>query len=62
VEYAFVPGWSLKLEYQYIDLGGQSLSNVASDWGIDRTKADNNFSTLRVGLNYHFPSEPAPLK
>ncbi len=62
VEYVFAPGWSAKLEYQYIDLGDQSLSNVASDLAIDRTKVDNNFSTLRVGLNYRLQTDQAPLK
>ncbi len=61
-EYIFAPGWSAKLEYQYIDLGEQNLNNVASDGAVDRTKVDNNFSTLRFGLNYHLPNNEAPLK
>jgi opacity protein-like surface antigen len=62
VEYVFAPGWSAKLEYQYIDLGDQSLSGVASNGEIDRTKVDNSFNTLRVGLNYHLQNDQAPLK
>jgi len=63
VEYLFAPAWSAKIEYQYIDLGSQTVSAVASDGFIDRMPFDNNFSTVRAGINYHFPvSYPAPLK
>jgi opacity protein-like surface antigen len=31
LEYVFAPGWSAKLEYQYIDLGDESLSNIGSN-------------------------------
>lgn len=62
LEYVFAPGWSAKLEYQYIDLGDQSLSGVASNGEIDRTKVDNSFNTLRVGLNYHLQNDYVPLK
>jgi opacity protein-like surface antigen len=62
VEYVFAPGWSAKLEYQYVDLGDQSLSSVASDLTTDRTKVDNSFNTLRVGLNYHLQNDYVPLK
>jgi len=63
VEYLFSPSWSAMVEYQYIDLGDQTLSAIASDGVIDRMHFDNNFSTVRAGINYHFPvSYPAPLK
>ena len=62
LEYVFAPGWSAKLEYQYIDLGNQSLSNIASNLRTDSTKVDNNFNTLRVGVNYHLQSDYVPLK
>ena len=63
VEYLFAPNWSAKVEYQYIDLGSQTVSAVASDGFIDRMPFDNNFSTVRAGINYHLPvSYPAPLK
>lgn len=59
VEYAFTPAWSVKGEYQYIDLGkndpisaaGVSFSNLAP--GI--TNVNNTaFSTVRIGINYRF--------
>ena len=62
LEYVFAPGWSAKLEYQYVDLGAQSLSGLASNGDIDRTKVDNNFNTLRVGFNYHLQSDYVPRK
>jgi outer membrane immunogenic protein len=62
LEYVFAPGWSAKLEYQYIDLGEQSVSNVASNLRTDSTSVYNNFTTLRVGVNYHLQSDYVPLK
>ena len=55
VEYLFTPAWSAKIEYQFIDLGSQTVSAVASDGIIDRMPFDNSFSTVRAGINYHFP-------
>lgn len=46
VEYALTDQWSTKLEYQYIDLEDERLN--ATD------KLDNDFHTVRVGLNYRF--------
>ena len=31
VEYLFAPCWSAKVEYQFIDLGNQTISEVAAD-------------------------------
>lgn len=62
LEYLFAPSWSLKVEYQYIDLGKQTLGAVASDGAIDRLPFDNTFSTVRGGINYHIPTGYAPLK
>ncbi len=46
IEYALTDQWSTKLEYQYIDLEDERLN--ATD------KLDNDFHTVRVGLNYRF--------
>ncbi len=62
VEYLLTPSWSVKVEYQYIDLGNQTISNVASDGYIDRMTFDNSFSTVRAGINYHVNAGYAPLK
>ena len=51
VEYKFTPAWSVKAEYQYIDLGSQKLTD---NLGISTNSLDTNFQTARVGLNYRF--------
>lgn len=50
VEWKLDDRWSTKLEYQYIDLGDQ---RVADGFG-EIEKFDNNFHTVRLGLNYKF--------
>ena len=62
LEYLFAPNWSAKVEYQYIDLGSQTISAFASDGVIDHVSIDNNFSTVRAGFNYHIPAGYSPLK
>ncbi len=62
-EYAFSPSWSLKAEYQFVDLGNVSLTNIASDHLRDTTnKIENNFQTARLGLNYKIRSAYDPLR
>jgi outer membrane immunogenic protein len=62
IEYKFSPKWSAKVEYQFIDLGDQRLSNIASDGLTDRTKVDERLNTVRAGINYHFIPAYEPLK
>ena len=62
VEYLFAPCWSAKVEYQYIDLGNQTITGVATDGVVDRMPFDNTFHTVRAGINYHVPTGYAPLK
>lgn len=61
------PDWSVKGEYQYIDLG-----NSSGYFGLD-DKANNNIArdnvtidrevhTVRAGLNYHLFQEYEPLR
>ena len=59
----FAPNWSLKGEYQYIDLGSvtQSASALVTDpadgatEGNIATRSQNyRFNTVRIGVNYHF--------
>ena len=57
VEYAFAPHWSVKIEYDYVDLGKNPetfsvLVNPASatfGWDID-----HKMQILKVGANYRF--------
>jgi outer membrane immunogenic protein len=66
LEYAINPAWSLKGEYQYLNLGTDKLSGVAdADGGEDRNKgslSDHSYHTVRVGLNYHIQPGYEPLK
>jgi outer membrane immunogenic protein len=65
-EYKFNPAWSLKAEYQYINLGTNDIttifqSQILNACLVDRCK-DDAFHTVRAGLNYHFGTGYAPLK
>jgi outer membrane immunogenic protein len=59
VEWSFAPSWSVKAEYQYINLGTYSLAATettaagASAFAI-ATQARPDFHTLRLGINYLF--------
>jgi outer membrane immunogenic protein len=57
VEYAFSQAWSGKAEYQYINLGTDSLVNggVTADF-------NHEYNTVRLGLNYHVLPGYEPLK
>lgn len=71
VEYAFMPGWSAKIEYDYYDFGRQSMNVpvtasgaitapvVAAGSILIRTPVSvtERMHTVRVGVNYHF-NEP----
>lgn len=51
VEYMVAPDWTVKLEYQYIDLsndGGNLGSTIAAD-------------TFKIGFNWYVHSVPVPL-
>jgi outer membrane immunogenic protein len=56
-EYRFRPAWSLKAEYQYINLG----KNDPTDGNTFRVN-DDAFHTVRIGLNYHMLPSYEPLK
>lgn len=59
VEYKITPSWSLKAEYQYIDLGSEKLTDSA---GVATNELDASFHTARLGLNYRFGGGYEPLK
>jgi outer membrane immunogenic protein len=65
VEHKLTPAWSVKAEYQYIDLGSISaVGPLLPPAGSYSLKAfeDIRFSTVRLGLNYHIGSGYEPLK
>jgi outer membrane immunogenic protein len=68
-EWMFAPRWSLKGEYQYIDLGSTTLATSAvnttsfgeglgqpdcCDAPSGSTKISHTYHTVRLGLNYKF--------
>jgi outer membrane immunogenic protein len=67
VELALAPHWSVKAEYQHIDLGSERLTAPVlppNGFVITSNKLENNADTVRIGLNYRFDSDRyyAPLK
>lgn len=54
IEYALAPNWSTKLEYQYVDLGDETLRGTSLNGNTYGSKYDLDFHTVRVGLNYKF--------
>ena len=60
VELALAPHWSVKVEYQHIDLGSERLAaSVLPPSGITFTsnKIMDVAGTARIGLNYRFNSD-----
>lgn len=56
-EYAFAQNWSIKVEYNYIDLGNREVTfNYTPDDFTTATKTtlDQNFSIVKAGINYRF--------
>ncbi len=66
IEYALTPKWTVKAEYQYIDLGSEdpvgSCTFGLGACGLFRTKIEDTYSTVRAGINYHFGEAYVPLK
>ncbi len=62
IEYRLTPQWSAKAEYQYIDLGSQSLHGIASDNVTDTTTVvETGINTVRLGVNYFVSPAYRPL-
>ncbi len=65
LEYKLNPTWSVKGEYQYINLGKNDPvapgGTAFSSWAGDVVN-DDAFHTVRLGLNYHVGSGYEPLK
>ncbi len=61
LEYAFNPAWSAKAEYQYINLGKDSLA-LTSGGVVGSASFDHEYNTVRLGLNDHILPGYEPLK
>jgi outer membrane immunogenic protein len=56
IEYKFTQAWSAKVEYQYINLGHDTLNGTylpANVTTIQSNALNDHFSTVRAGLNFH---------
>jgi outer membrane immunogenic protein len=64
LEYKINSTWSVKGEYQYINLGDEKLAGVGvgATFGITTKDITTDFHTVRAGLNYKFGSSYEPLK
>jgi outer membrane immunogenic protein len=55
IEWAFLAGWSAKVEYDYIDFGRRSVDFAAVAGVIPVSlDVDQRISQVKVGLNYRF--------
>ena len=61
-EWMFLPGWSTKVEYMYMDFGNRDvtlLTTIGPFAGQPSLgQIDQHIHTIKVGLNYHFTSWP----
>jgi len=65
LEQALAPAWSLKFEYNYINVDGPSVATPPSIFfpplGVvlaNQTSVRNEFHVAKVGVNYHFGADP----
>jgi outer membrane immunogenic protein len=57
VEYALAPSWSMSLEYDYYSFGTKKVTLSGLSNGAPSGEAvslKQNFSVVKLGLNYHF--------
>jgi outer membrane immunogenic protein len=53
LDWAFAPHWSVSLEYDYYDFGGNDFALTGSRSTFNGNLKDR-LQTVTVGLNYHF--------
>lgn len=54
LEYAVAPGWSAKIEYNYIDLGSFNNTETYNVGGTDDATIKAVVHTVKTGLNFRF--------
>lgn len=66
LEYAFTPLWSLKGEYDYLDFGSGGDGFIGYHTPLARARGyyhgEQNYNTVRLGLNFKIADLAAPLK
>jgi outer membrane immunogenic protein len=60
LEYALGDRWTIKTEYQYVDLGDVSVAAGPDLNTIEGIETDVNFHTVRFGVNYKLGGPAAP--
>jgi outer membrane immunogenic protein len=57
IEWTLTPNWSLKGEYEFLNLGGSGISGCSSAPSpgdtLRTSGIDHEYHTVRIGLNYH---------
>ena len=55
IEYAFLPNWTAKLEYDYLYFGNNSVSTILTGPATPYTfNVKETKSIIKAGLNYKF--------
>jgi outer membrane immunogenic protein len=54
VEYAFLPHWSAKLEYNYMDFGTTTVTRVSNTGTTSLRDSKLNLNVFKAGINYRF--------
>jgi outer membrane immunogenic protein len=54
IEYAFMPQWSAKLEYDYLGLNTWNVNSTLFAPNVDQFSVNRNIQTVTVGLNFKF--------
>jgi outer membrane immunogenic protein len=63
VEYAFTDTWSAKIEYNYMDLGADSLRLVETSGALVLdTNIRERLNVVKIGVNYRFGVTPILIK
>lgn len=62
VEYAFAQNWSVKFEYNYLDLGHKRVAFTTPVGGVYRQDIDQQLSLFKFGINYRFGYGPVYAK
>jgi outer membrane immunogenic protein len=57
-EWMFMPNWSAKAEYLYVDVSGSNTgTGNPLNLSVKNTGGDTPWNMMRAGINYHFNSE-----
>jgi outer membrane immunogenic protein len=63
LEYRFSPSWSIKTEYQYLNFGKNDPCTSGDCFSASAgSQKEDDYQTVRLGLNYHIGGENGPLK